>query len=300
VVEHASNGGSVASIEVGVKAAAAIRAGDHIRRRGENARADDEVVGVGTELSASALGALAAAGCGDTKVYAKLRVAVITTGDELVPWSVKPGPFEVRNSNGVVLWTILESHGWLRVEAVTHNGDDVEQLTAQLREMVDKVDAVVLSGGVSMGHRDPVRAAVEVVGGEVVFHGLPQRPGKPMLGAVVRRAGRRAIPVFGLPGNPVSAMVTCVRIVAPVLAACAGAVRRAGTPRVALANGDGKTLDLWWHRLVRMNDRGEAELVDGRGSGDIIAGGRSDGFIEVPPRSEGPIPMLFAYYPWPV
>jgi molybdopterin biosynthesis enzyme len=132
-----------------------------------------------------------------------------------------------------------------------------------------------------------------------------------MLGAVVRRVGGAGsgelVPLFGLPGNPISAMVTCTRIVLPVLASLAGAAAAIRAPRlVPLANPDGKTLDLWWHRLVRINAVGGAELIDGRGSGDIIAGGRSDGFIEVPPTtaahaaaSAQATPALVPFYPWP-
>jgi molybdenum cofactor synthesis domain-containing protein len=336
VIEHAAegsgasatSGGRVTSISIApsVTAKGGVRAGDNIRRRGENARAGETVLAAGTVLTAAALGTLAAVGCVWPRVHPRVRVAVITTGDELVSPQATPGAYQIRNSNAEVIRAVLASHAWIEVisrpdGSIMHAGDEEGALDAVLEAAIGHADAVVLTGGVSMGHRDPVRAAVERCaaatdgggggGADIAFHGLPQRPGKPMLGAVVRRVGDAnagaRVPVFGLPGNPISAMVTCTRIVLPVLASLAGVAAAIRAPRlVPLANPDGKTLDLWWHRLVRINAVGGAELIDGRGSGDIIAGGRSDGFIEMPPNTaaHGPAsaqstPALVPFYPWP-
>ena len=334
VVEHAAEGRAASatvgervtsiSIAPSVTAKGGVRPSDNIRRRGENARAGEMVLAAGTVLTAAALGTLAAVGCVRPRIHPRVRVAVITTGDELVSPEATPGPYQIRNSNAAVIREVLGSHAWIEVVtrpdgSIMHTGDEESVLDAALEAVIREADAVVLTGGVSMGHRDPVRASVERVGGigggsdaEIAFHGLPQRPGKPMLGAVVCRDGganaEERVPVFGLPGNPISAVVTCTRIVLPVLASLAGAAAGLGAPRlVRLANPDGKTLDLWCHRLVRINILGEAELIDGRGSGDIIAGGRSDGFIEVPPNtaahgaaSAQATPALVPFYPWPI
>ncbi len=298
VIEHGAGGG-VAAIVVDAAAAGRLGAGENIRRRGDNARAGDVLVEAGTVLTAAAIGTIAAAMDAGPRVWARLRVAVVTTGDELAAAGEPPCEFEIRNSNGPVVGAILGAQAWLEVVSNVQVRDEAAGVARALRDALAKADAVVLSGGVSMGHRDPVRSAVEEAGGEVVFHGLPQRPGKPTLGAVVRRSDGASVPVFGLPGNPISAMVTCTRMVVPVLAACAGAARWPEPVRVELANADGKTLDLWWHRLVRVNGDGRVALVDGRGSGDIAAGGRADGFIEVPPGA-GTGEGLFPYYVWAV
>lgn len=297
--------GGTTSIGVAPSIAARVKPGDHIRRRGENARAGEAVLAAGGVLSAAAVGTLAAVGVSHPRVLAPLRVAVIVTGDELVDSGGSPAAFQVRNSNGPSVGAALASERWTEVVRVIRVGDD-GQLDGVLKEACTEADAVVLTGGVSMGHRDPVRPSVERLGAEVVFHGLPQRPGKPMLGAVLRRASdarARSVPVFGLPGNPVSALVTCVRIVLPVLAACAGAKRTPFSciPRfVELSSPGGRTLDLWWHRLVRLapGPAGlpRAELVDGRGSGDIVAAGMSDGFVEVRPAGTA---AAVPFYAWP-
>lgn len=314
VVERADRG-AIDAISISLTVASEVRAGDNIRRRGENAKAGATVVEAGSVLTAAALGTLAAVGCVRPSVRPRVRTAVITTGDELVPPGSTPGPYQIRNSNAVAVSAVLGAHAWIddddrRGVGPGHVGDEEGELERVLRSVLEHAHAVVLTGGVSMGHRDPVRAAVEGVGAEIVFHGMPQRPGKPMLGAVLRRKGRAAVPIFGLPGNPVSAIVTCTRVVLPVLAALAGVggLPMCCRPRwVPLANPDGKLLDMWWHRLVRINEAGAAELIDGRGSGDIIAAGRCEGFIELAPKGglaggAGPVPPPghVPFYPWPM
>lgn len=306
VHEHtAATPGQVGSIRISLHAAARVKPGDYIRRRGENARAGTPVLHAGEVLTASSLGALAAVGVAHPRVYRRLRIAVLTTGDELVAPGESPAPYQIRDSNGPSVRAMLASQAWASVVAVTHVADDA-RLEHLLKRACEDADAVILTGGISVGHRDPVRAAAELVGGRIIFHGLPQRPGKPMMGAVVERAGApnfAPIPIFGLPGNPVSALVTCTRIVLPVLAACAGARKTpiSSLPRMLeLTNPDDRTLELWWHRLARLilgaDGLPRAELVDGRGSGDIIAAATSDGFIEVPPGASG---RTFSFYSWP-
>ncbi|MFZ2875050.1 MAG: molybdopterin molybdotransferase MoeA [Phycisphaerales bacterium] len=306
VAEHrATTSGGVEAITVSADVAARVAPGDHIRRRAENARAGTCILRAGQVLSAAAVGSLAAAGVVSPRVYSRLRVAVIATGDELVDPSKPPELYQIRDSNGPAVRAALASQAWVEVRSVTR-ADDEEEVCGALRLACKDSDAVIITGGVSVGHRDPVRSAVERAGAKIVFHGLPQRPGKPMLGAVIgpgAGSAVQAMPVFGLPGNPVSALVTCTRIVLPVLAACAGASR---TPpcclpqQLELVNADGRTLDLWWHRLARhVVDAAGAptlELIDARGSGDVVAVGKCDGFVEIPPRSTH---RSVSFYAWP-
>ena len=316
VVEHGDEAGDssigVRAVTLTLDTADRVTAGDHVRHRGENSRAGNVALAPGGVLSAASLGALAAVGCVRPHVFTRVRVAIITTGDELVAAHETPAPFQIRNSNAAAVAAVLASYAWIEVVHSAHLPDDAD-LAAALRGVLASptaAEAVILTGGVSMGHRDPVRAAVEGVGAEVMLHGLPQRPGKPMLAAMLARGPGAAVPIFGLPGNPVSAMVTCTRIVLPVLARCAGASRTPATllPRlVELAGDDGKRIGLWWHRpaLLRTRDDGgsRAELVDTRGSGDVISAARSDGFVELPPAkgtSTGAEPAtLVPFYPWP-
>jgi molybdopterin molybdotransferase len=316
VVEHGVGGSGTAlavrTVTLGLDAAERLGGGEFVRRRGENARAGDECLASGAVVTTASLGALAAVGCATPRVFHRLRVAIITTGDEVVAPHESPGPFRIRNSNAAAIASIVASHAWMEVVLAAHLPDDAD-LGGAVREATATgvgAEAVIMTGGVSMGHRDPVRGAVESVGADIVFHGLPQRPGKPMLGAMLARRVGAGVPIFGLPGNPVSAMVTCTRIVLPVLAACAGAMRTPATlgPRmVRLSGDDGTRIGLWWHRPTRMiaSDDGIArvELVESRGSGDIVSAARSDGFVELPPGPVCPDPVraaaLVPCYLWP-
>ncbi len=139
-----------------------------------------------------------------------------------------------------------------------------------------------------MGDADFVPEAIESLGGEIAFHRLPIRPGKPVLGASLD--GKL---ILGLPGNPVSVAVTSRTIGQPLLAHLAGSTHELPSLLVTLANPDDNQLPLVWHRLVRINSGGQAELVDGKGSGDIVSLARSDGFVVVPPERFGPGPWPF-------
>lgn len=276
-------------------AIASANLGDHIRRRAENARAGSPLLARGTLLNAAALSALAAVGRVDPMVHARVRVALLTTGDEVVDPSAQPSPFEIRNSNALALGAILRSAPWLDPLSHAHVPDDADALADALAGAIDASDAVVLSGGVSMGHRDHVRESVERANGEILFHGLPQRPGKPMLGAI-SPTGR---PILALPGNPLSAMITATRIVLPVLGVIAGLASHATRTRVRLATPISKPLNLWWHRLVRLDEHADAHLVDSKGSGDLVSAAQSHGFIELPPNASPSHGDTFPFFPWP-
>jgi molybdopterin biosynthesis enzyme len=145
-----------------------------------------------------------------------------------------------------------------------------------------------------MGDRDFVPRALEILGAAVVFHRLPQRPGRPVLGALLADGK----PVLALPGNPLSVLVTARRIATPVLSRLAGLVQALPPPSVTLDASDVRALDLWWHRLVRLTGPGRASLVEAASSGDFVAGARSAGFVETPPGATGTGPWPF--YAWPL
>jgi molybdopterin molybdotransferase len=285
-VREIPDGQSPARIEGAFEAGSAPRVGEHIRRRGEHARAGSDIAGLGDPLTASIVGALASAGRTNPLVQARLRVQIVITGEELVSAETSADDFTIRDSNGPALLAALSARAWLHAQRPIHEPGDAKALEATLLRLRAESHAIVTCGGISMGHRDPVRQALESIGARIVFHGLPQRPGKPVLGAVMPRADGSAIPLLALPGNPLSAMVTCERIVVPLLARCAGG-RLARAPGVRLAACDGKSLPLWWHRLARMLPDGTAELVGLQGSGDIPAAARADGFVELPPGQTG-------------
>jgi molybdopterin molybdotransferase len=292
--EDVKEGKGQIKIERGV--AANIRAGENIRRRGENLGEGELVVPAGTLITPAVAGAMAAFGGTKVKVRRRVRVGIIVTGDELVEPGQRPSAWQLRDSNGAALGALLSLHPWIEGGRRVRVGDEPKLLRAAIDDLLGSIDALILTGGVSMGTRDYVPTVLKEVGAEVLFHKLPQRPGKPVLGAVLGK-GSEARPILALPGNPVSVMVTARRMAVAVLSRMAGLETQAPMAAV-LDDADGKTLDLWWHRLVRVSGPGRVVLAEGRGSGDVVAAARSDGFIEVPPGQTGEGPWPFYRWSW--
>lgn len=268
-----------------------LRPGACIRKAGENIEAGGGVIDVGREIDAPVAAALGAFGYRNPIVFDRVRVAILVTGDELVAPEASPTVWEVRDSNAPALLALLSSRPWLEVVPARHARDDPKALHDHIKALLDDADALVVSGGASMGDRDFVPGALADVGAEILFRGVSQRPGKPVLGAVTADGK----PVLALPGNPVSVMVTARRMLMPVLARLAGL--RVPPPQVVtLTEPDDQQLGMWWHRPVTLTGPGTASLVPGRGSGDVVSAARSDGFVEVPPGRAGPGP--WAYYGW--
>lgn len=262
--------------------------GQNIRLQGENSKAGDAVLLAGEVLSASRVAALATFAGPQVRVRKRVRVAILNTGDELVALGQNAERWQIRDSNGPFLESWLSQFGWLKVVQRQSVRDDFDTLSGAISDAVQQADAVLLTGGVSMGDADFVPDAIRQLGGEIVFHRLPIRPGKPVLGASI--GGKL---VLGLPGNPVSVAVTALAIGLPLLETLAGRMDRRGCQQVCVENADDKTLGLVWHRLARRNSAGGVELVDGRGSGDVVALAASDGFVVIPPGKSGSGP-----WPW--
>jgi len=270
-----------------------IDVGRHIRYEGENLAAGEEVVAGGVEIETTVAAALATFGVDRPKVFRRVGVGTIATGDEVLAPSDQPTPWQLRDSNTSAITVAAGSNRWVELVAAERRVDNKELLTKSLTAMLEQCDVVFLSGGVSMGNYDFVPEVISGIGGEIVFHRLRQRPGKPLLGAL----GPQGQAIIGLPGNPVSVMVTAHRWGSMVLRKLAGFSAVAPpVPSVLLADDDGATIDLWWHRLVTIDGDGLAHLVPSRGSGDLVSAARSSGFIVVPPQlgGQGPWP----YYGW--
>jgi molybdopterin molybdotransferase len=268
--------------------------GEHIRRAGENAKAGSTVLSGGINITAAHLATMANFGCDRTDVHSRVRVSIITTGDEVGSVSnEKPQPWQLRNSNRASLGGVLAEKGWIDRPTSDHCLDDRQTLTDMLAARLEQSDAVLLTGGVSMGDYDYVPDVVREVGGEVVFHGLPIRPGKPILGAAT---GDGKL-IIGLPGNPVSATIGCRRMALPLLAKLSGQTNwQQPCALVGLIGAGDKCIPLHWMRLARLTDHGIAQTVMSQGSGDLVSLGQSTGFVHVPPgqSGEGPWP----YYGW--
>lgn len=201
-----------------VTVSAATPAGVSVRQAGEDLRRGEVVVAKGTVLRPAEIGMLASVGVGKPAVIARPRVAVVSTGDEIVDVAESPGPGKIRDSNRYSLGAAIWAAGcgpWLRPVV----RDTPDALRAALRDAMD-ADAVVTSGGVSVGDHDWVKPVVSELG-TIDLWAIAIRPGRPLAFGELRADGRR-MPVFGLPGNPVSALLTFELFVRPALLQMSG------------------------------------------------------------------------------
>ena len=190
--------------------------------RGREMREGEVVVASGAILDAARLGVLASVGASLVAVRPRPVVAVAATGDELVPFDQSPGAGQIRNSNSVLLAALAEQFG-VTAQAMPIIPDRPEALRDAFAGALGETDVLLVSGGVSAGQRDLVPEALEAVGVSPVFHKVRVKPGKPLwFGVGPGREGARPTLVFGLPGNPVSGLVSFLLFVRPALAILAG------------------------------------------------------------------------------
>jgi molybdopterin molybdotransferase len=213
MIEHARPDGAAVQFERDA------RTGQNIVPRGSEAAAGQSILTPGMRLGYSELALAAQVGAVELQCAKKPRVAILSTGDEVVPVEQSPGPFEIRNSNSVSLAAQVRLAGSEPV-LLGNAADRVEDLRVKIERGL-KEDVLVLSGGVSMGKYDLVEKVLKELGAEFYFDAVAIRPGKP---AVFGRCGGTF--VFGLPGNPVSTMVTFELFVVPALDLLSGAEAR--------------------------------------------------------------------------
>jgi molybdopterin molybdotransferase len=206
-----------------VRFAEAVRPGRDIRRAGEDVAAGDPLIAAGAALGPGEIGLLAAQGIARITVARRPRVAILSTGDELVPLGREPGPGQIVSSNAWALAAQVREAGGEPVDCGIA-ADDRDALVARIRDALAGADALVSSGGVSVGDFDHVKDAFAAAGVSVDFWKVAMKPGKPL---AFGSAGGR--PVFGLPGNPVSSMIGFELFVRPALLAMQGAARTGRT-----------------------------------------------------------------------
>ena len=195
----------------------AARAGQNVRRRGEDARRGERLAEAGARLQARHLAMLAAFGVSKVKALPRPRVAVAVSGDELLRPGQKPKPGRIFDSNSPALQALLNEAG-LSPVALTRLPDQAATQTQVLRRLLAASDVLLVAGGMSVGERDLGKGVLEKLGVRRVFWKIAQKPGKPLYFGV---RGRQLI--FGLPGNPAAAITCFAAYVLPALQALAGA-----------------------------------------------------------------------------
>jgi molybdopterin molybdotransferase len=247
-----------------------------VRPRGEDLREGELVMEAGKRLSAADLGMLASLNRSMIDVYRAPRVAIMTTGDELVDVDQRPAGAQVVNSSAYALaGAVREAGGEPAILKVAR--DRPEEIRARLNEAF-AFDAVLTTGGVSVGQFDHVKGALDELGMRQIFHGVAQRPGRPLKFGL---AGGR--PIFGLPGNPVSTMVCFYLYARPALLKMGGR-RDLGLPRVAVRCAvDIRTAkDLTEFVRVRLRREGGefyATPTGNQGSGILSSLSRADALL---------------------
>lgn len=261
-----------------VQASAAPTPGQFIHRRGSDCAAGSRVLKPGCIIGAAQMELLAANGVASVTVARLPSVAIVATGDELVDAGAPLPAGRIRRSNDLALMAALQAAGLGRASR-HHLRDDPDQLRPALARLLESHDTLVLSGGVSMGQRDYLPDVLASLGVECRFHGIAQRPGKPMWFGVA--PGGQL--VFALPGNPVSSLVCLLRYVRPALLSRLGAVPhlplqvRLAAPLPAFA------LTQFIPVTLKPDGQGDpvAAPVSSRNSGDFTALAETVGVVEL-------------------
>ncbi len=265
------------------------RAGDDVRvlmpvyprqnvgRQGADIAVGQTVIRDGDVLNPSRIGALAALGGGDVEVYAKPTVAILSTGNEIVDPGQELQPGQIYDINKFTLSTIIQEHGSVPVPFATAH-DTIEALDRAIDACLS-CDVLVFSGGSSVGERDLVLDAIRRRG-EIAFHGIAVKPGKPTAFGTIQ--GK---PMFGMPGYPTSCLSNAYLLLVPALRAIAR-LRPHHTHTVRLPLGQ---------RIVSTTGRHQfytVRIVDGqampafKASGDITSMSQADGYIEIPAQTD--------------
>jgi molybdopterin molybdotransferase len=252
----------------------------YVHRSGVDCPAGRTLVPEGVQLTAAHIGAAASFGMKDVKVSEAPSVAIVATGDELVDVGREPLPYQIRKSNPYAIEAALRKRLIERV-SLLHARDDKARLRSTLEGVRGKCDALIITGGVSMGKTDYVPGVLLDQGVRPLFHRIRQKPGKPFWFGV----GANGIPVFALPGNPASVLVCLHRYVLPALRKAMGWIGEESVP--ALLGEDAPPSGALTHYrpvvCVHDNDaRLRARWVENQGSGDFSAWARADGFVELP------------------
>ncbi|MGM0981947.1 MAG: gephyrin-like molybdotransferase Glp [Pseudomonadota bacterium] len=273
--------------------------GANIRRRGEESRAGEVLLASGTRLNAAAIALLASQGIDAVTVRRRVRVALVSTGDELIEPGEAWVPGQVYNSNGAMLRALLIQQGCevLDLGGVADTAADLSQCFARARE---EVDLVVCTGGVSVGEEDHVRPVLERLGG-ISFHGVAIKPGKPFTLGWLGPSLRDGTPLIGLPGNPVASLVGWQWLALPFVQG-----RQGRTPpalqRFPVTAGFTRRAPRGRRELLRVvldwaGGAPVARLAGGQGSHMLVAASLAHGYLIVDSNNNVEEGHVYGYCP---
>lgn len=269
--------------ETSVTLHAPAKPGSHIRRRGEENHDGEELLPAGTRLHAGGIGLLASAGISEVSVYPRPKVAIFSTGDELVELGQQPGPGQIVNSNLHLLATRLRECGCEPLPLGV--GEDTPEALDAIIQRAAGADLVLSTGGVSVGEKDLVQESLHRNGFERKFWKVAIKPGKPVLFGTLQ--GK---PCFGLPGNPAATAATFELFVKPGLRKLAGETDlRPVTRKARLLNdvkGGGKRQSFLWCRLEWREDGYQVNVPQRQGSGQNRSIQGANALLAIPVGTE--------------
>lgn len=284
---------SIDSKKIRIPEPASFASGDYIHPQGSDLAQGSEILPAGTRIGSRQAAILATCGYDSVRVYQPAKIAIITTGDELVAVTEKPALQQIRRSNDHCIRHALTAHQ-IESSLPVHLADEPKLCKKGLASQIENHSVLIISGGVSRGKKDFIPETLTELGFDCHFHGVAQKPGKPF--GFWTQPGRV---VFTLPGNPVSTLTCLHAYVLPALDQQMGQLpprRQSLRLRQPIASH---------HRLtrfipVRIEHSGEASAHMTQNSGDMIRILASDGFVEVPKASPEQATQSgeFDYYPW--
>ena len=261
--------------------------GENVVLQGSEARKGTPMVPHGVRVNHTTTAIAAAIGRPEIAVHRRPRVAILATGDEVVDINLRPGPNEIRNSNSYSLAAQVQLAGGEPMVLPVAR-DEADELALLLRKGLE-ADLLLITGGVSMGKYDLVEQVLASFEASFFFTGAKIQPGKPVVFGECRPA-EKVTPFFGLPGNPVSTMVTFQLFARPLLDALSGAepqplsfAQAALKSEFTTRTGLTRFLPA---RLLGTHEKPEVEVVRWHGSGDLMAASRANCYLVVPPERE--------------
>lgn len=269
------------------------KAGASIHRVGSDHLQGDTLLTPGTRLGAREIAIAATCGHAELTVTRLPAITIISTGDELVPVHQQPAAHQIRRSNDLAIETALACHD-LPAKQRLHLPDDPAIATLELEQAVAESDILIIAGGISKGKKDYIPEVLDQLGLQKHFHGVAQKPGKPM-----GFWSSDTTAAFALPGNPLSVLVSLHRYVIPALKLACGQNKR--KDRFVDLPSDTKTRDdLTIFLPAQLDPHGALRIMPAQNSGDFVSILQTNGFIELLPSGQRHLPRgtSVRYIPW--
>ena len=274
------------------------KCGANVLQQGENARAGTLLLQAGQVLTPVNIGLCATVGQAELQVIPKPRIAVLNTGEELLDVTERAAPHQIRDSNGPMIVALLQLAGF-SVCARQRVADREETITTAVQQLLANTDVLLITGGVSVGNYDFVPAALQRLGAVQHLHGVAIKPGKPQLFATLGEDKY----IFGLPGNPISALVGLLDLVLPSLRRLSGHPEQSCRPGLRVRSTTALQGRKGQHHFIPVQltwsaTGPEATPVTNHGSADLVGVGHGNGFLIVPPDTQVAAGDYLDFLPW--